>query len=666
MALPHRQRQLFHATLLTRHDLPNIQSRLSDQPTVRLYHIQDNKEKEEKTFSYLLCHRVIYEAYLAKHGNLQHVNGVYYFYCSVYGDQAQIILICLYLKHLGMIDEAGYLNSQYTVNLPGVYNSYFVRDFARYHELDWLCRFYALAQEPHDLYEGVLLKKGDQIVCAGSNRLVSVGLPQYNRAVTTSIDGRTWYALCAPTPRVTEIWMKTHEHNTWIKLTMVKNQLDADFYEMVLSDRVCLYILKDGYRLECYNLSTQQWHQLPHSALQSPHLTFKLVKTGDGSLPLTMVANSQARHIMTCTYNQYQWGWDLNAMCYANPYLLDYETKPIFWHNVEDSPTGYYRSLFEQKPQPGLMAELLQQVYKETEMTEGVKASALSPIHAPDNILYLMTDNQALTAITDSGHSFCPQSLVKPTFIQYNTPLDPSDQWTEITAFKGALWGHTVGGQWLLYQNGAWNPVSVPLGGGGLWFNPRVNHLCRLACDNVGLDQAVLTVDKTQTNLNLFNPNYVDGSFVYTEDERHKYHPTPYLSGLKCLEHAKVSKNAANGLAFELQPGVSIPPALQLFLNNLDSEMSETLFKNNRDLARSWGGARHHTGDRLEIYTSPLDAASPSHMVLKNSLKQFFARYVDPHSVEIVGMGSTLIDKSTPHTLFHLRERSLECFVYDD
>nr|WJJ61077.1 ORF117 [Acipenserid herpesvirus 1] len=644
---------LFHAKRLTHTDLPNIQAKIIGQPTVRVYYL---KGTTDKSSLYLLCHRVIYDVYLAKHGNLQHVHNISFCYFHTYRDQAEMVLICLYLKHLNMIDSTGRLNAQYTIDLPGIYNNYLIRDLARYHDLEWLCRLYIRAKESHDLYQGVLLKRGDQIVCVGSDQLVSVGLPQHNKVFTTSEDGRTWYVLCAPNSTLIEIWMKLYEHNTWTKLTAVKSRLHADTYEMVLADKVCLYVLKDGYRLECYNLSTQQWHQIQHSELQADRLTFKLVKTGDGSQPLTLVANSQARQVLTCCYNQYQWSWEPSAM--VNPYNLTHQINPILWTNPDNTAPGYYRSLVEQRPQPGLVVELIDQICRE----EGFGFFPPTDVTQKE-VFNPMDESQALAAIAHSGHNFIQNVQDQPTFFQYHTLLEKSDQWVEITAFKKALWGHTVRGEWFLYQHNKWTQILCPFGGGILCFNPEINRLCRVVCDNIGFDQAVLTLDEEQLELDLFNPNYVDGSFIYTPDVARKYHPTPHLSGLKCLEYAQVSKNSQNKLMFDLQKGIVAPPALQLFLDTLNSEMSEMLFNKNQDLVYLGGGVKHLNNTQIEMYITGHPKAN--HVVLKDSLKQFFARYVNPQSVQIVGMGSTLIDKSSRHTLFHLRERALTCFEYE-
>nr|WJJ61007.1 ORF39C [Acipenserid herpesvirus 1] len=226
-------------------------------------------------------------------------------------NEKQMLITCVYMHYLNHINDHGAVVGVYTFTKQ-LWSLDLIK-VAQQFQLNWLVTLLtnlnSMLAGPRILV-GMIYRLGNELVCVTESGLVMTAAPPNMVAFTVSSTGRNWYALCAYKPDILELWVKrlnnyhTDHPVTWQRLTRTREWTDPgqSTYQLTLSQQ-CLYVLKNNFRLTCFNLISEQWTIEP--ILNSEHkLTMIMTRTGDESLPLTLVVNSLEGQIFFVDYHE--------------------------------------------------------------------------------------------------------------------------------------------------------------------------------------------------------------------------------------------------------------------------------------------------------------------------------------------------------------------------
>nr|WJJ61062.1 ORF100 [Acipenserid herpesvirus 1] len=627
-------------------------------PFVRVYFTKTQADKNGKEIDrylaaipkYLNCHVTIYVRYLAKFGAARQLtkhNTTYYFtqlnapyLCGV------IFLSHLYMHDQGLVTNASLLNCEPLSQLL---------DLARFYDIEWLQQMYhnTLAFKP--VNSGPVFQLGSELVVVGSDHLTSVGSPRYMKAFTTTPDGQTWFGLCSNDPHRIELWIKRYQENIWTLLTsVVDRSLIKHKFQLTLADNCCLYVLANGVYLECYNLSTYQWQKIKHAGMKN-YLTYTMVETGDGSIPLTLVANTQAQQVLTVTYEPY------SMKVYKDqtliPQALDEKVKP----KPSDpllAVQEYYESIQTQCPVTNLNSRKRLGVVM-GDQERPIKWRKISSL--AEGFSALKDTRRAVTQ-----HYFYPSDqdtklaeAFKELEIQRKTACTLTQQWVKVLCCKRVLYGMKRNGNWYTnivkpeegLEEGCWNRYTQVLRGNILAWDAKTQTVVRVEREGTKVG-----VNDDHVDVDWFNPNFLDHSFLHVINDQHQsvYRPPRYLheaaygtpGGLDCLINVQVNKKTNGKLDFspaiEKQP---LPYALNVFLKNLTPEIADQILED-RKVKYENGGVSivdkvHPETGAKQIMLFTLDPPAV-HMIHKQNLDAFVSRYACHNKKPVLlSMGAT-------------------------
>ncbi|UMM52778.1 protein ORF100 [Lake sturgeon herpesvirus] len=650
-----RSQKLAHTKAFSDADYSTLQKRLSSKgPFVRIYFDKTKADKNGKEVSsylsvipdYVTCHVSIYVCYLAKYGaarQLTDLDGQSYCYTLLKAPYlcGVIFLSYLYRHHDGSVNHLSLLNCE---PLPQLL------DLARFYDLVWLQSIYKNTLAFNRVNSGPIFQLGSELVVVGPDRLTSVGSPRHMKAFTTTPDGQNWFALCSDDPYRLELWVKRYRDNIWTLLTSVVDlSLNKTQFQLTLSNNCCLYVLSNGVYLECYNLTTYQWQKIKHAHMKS-YLTYVMVETGDGSAPLTLVANTEANQVLTVTYEPH------NIKVYHDQIL----TPEAMTNAVKPPPTDplwaiqdYYQSVQTQCPvaalnarkRPGTVMGNKERPVKKVKISSIAQGMcALKAANRPETRFFATQADLKLLA------DFKELDIVR------KTSCTLTQRWVRVVCCQRVLYGLKRNGKWYrnalnLEQNseaGRWTRYVWVTKGRTLTWDPATQGT--VVVSNEG---AEVGVDGQMTEVDWFNPNFTDHSFLHVIDNKHQsvYRPPRYLHDVACgvpggldwLINVQVKKKA-DQLTFipsiEKQP---LPFALNVFLKRLNPEIAQ-LILTGQEVKYENGGVtaveRPHpeTGvKQMMMFTINPPAI---HMVNKQNLDALIRRYLPTELPMFLGMGA--------------------------
>ncbi|UMM52794.1 protein ORF116 [Lake sturgeon herpesvirus] len=413
---------------------------------------------------------------------------------------ALIFVTCLYLHRHKLLKRYS-LQAKHADLIP----------LARLYNLQWLESFYwdCLTVEGSRVY-GPICQLKNELVVVGADRLLSTQCPPHARAFTISPNGRDWYALCSPHPYTVQLWVKTSR--AWRQLTSLSDRwCEKTEFQLALANDGCLYVLSDETRLECYHQVKREWHQVPLTAENG--VTYVLAQQGDGTLPITLLVNNEAREILNVTYDHHISDFEIRSIC-PKPSAI----------SVNYKPPHVLKRYLDSVAQTNLSAERLGYVLKDLKHNIRQEAQRIKEI---------------------------------------NTPSSLRDRWNKALVVRRVIYARRDD-SWSTYKNDRWASFNTrgdeeaeP------FWNPHSQKLSTVLLDN---DPAspYLKLDKLEGNrLDWFNPNV-----SYLE-------PLKGLEELKHTRAYKNPANDGDNVT--LISELEVSPPLRLFLDHLCLDLAEKL-----------------------------------------------------------------------------------------
>nr|WJJ61064.1 ORF102 [Acipenserid herpesvirus 1] len=650
-------------------------------------------------------HEAVYDQLLGEFGVLikdETAVGGRYTFLDVSEKHVICLLLCLYLRYLGHIDDQGRLLNY--VILQTQWTLYQLEPLAHYYNLKWL-----LKMDTHHIdhnnqrVTGPMFKRGQELMLVGldSKILMAVGLPPHNVALTVGNNGEVWYALCVPQPHHLQLWVKVDGSNRWTVVSEVVDLYNIHInqtvsYQMTLAGQTCLYILVNNRQLICYNLINYSWVKIEHSLFNNIR-SFVMAETGDGSLPLTLVANGGSECVFGVTFSPSS---SINHKRFIKKYKqLSYKCfcyNKIGYVNPEDTWPDQDPLIDVQErldiiadncPRRALVKRL------RDELTPSLPSSSSSSSWNVTNELIkeqeelafkrvkVDTLEEGLEVLSQSGRPTDVKEFMFEVTTEVTTDQDnqdPDKEWRRIVVVAKSIYGQRYNGEWwsckvINKKVTEWAPIDV---------NSEINLGYDYATDalaevkQVGSD---LYVNQQHYFLNLHNPNFYDFGFLMVENERcnqsipystnyemtQKYHHKE--SGLEALVQAHVLKGPEDKLKFVYNSKREMPAALDLFLHSPDPTM---ILENKKDnLSYPNGGLRwlvdkHPVTDNSQVELYVCNPPS-SHRVQTANLKAFVkSRFVDSFlPLEFVAFCSMhMINHKGTYYDFNTRQRV--CFHF--
>ncbi|UMM52802.1 protein ORF124 [Lake sturgeon herpesvirus] len=627
---------LRHPKLLSAIDLSTFQHRLPSKVVIDIYFLCPKNSPS----SFLSCHTEVFDRYLKKFSVAKtpaDPNAAAYVIEAPY-EATALFLTCLYVHYLGLIDDDGhFVDNHYALSLkhtPYLFDS--LQELARFYDLAWLDAAYNRVMVLNKAVVGPVYyhQNHNELVTVGRDRLASSGAPSNLKAFTASPDGSVWYVLCAwrgaHNATITEVWMKEAHNQHWLKLTEVTDpchQRPANRYQLCLSEHVCLYVLFDGTRLECYNLAARTWTKITLPCYEVSHT---LSQTGDGSLPACLVADSRAGQVTMVVLAKQNWAQSASS---KEPHLSHYKCRVLTeydWegcYNNDDNDDDDDDEARWLKFSVGSAVEYYNQILKH-------HTSLPDPLPYLDP--YIVTLERVVDAISSTGrrtatHDYFidPDRAValQTQQTQLEDRQSPSDHggWLKVVVYNHSLCGLKGStGQWwqkkIVYsprsRAGEWVLMFPQPLGEWVW-NPKSHKLSDVVttgCHRVGVDQDVVDID-------LFNPNTVNQTMAKSRFTKYESNP------LKDPQN-EIIPIPTNDLA----------TPVMLFLLNMTEQMVELV--KTQDVSYFNGGVKHlKPGDPetdLQLYTQEPPA---EFVIKKQSFETVLRHNLKPDPPVFMGMG---------------------------
>nr|WJJ61067.1 ORF109 [Acipenserid herpesvirus 1] len=638
---------------------------------------------------YLTLKRVIYNNYLARFNGppLKSDKGELYSRIIAPHLEALKSFFCyLHLHHLKEMDNEGRMVGFYQT-VDDDYNIHDINEMAQFYHLKWLQSHYvAIFKETEETKRvvGPLLRRGDEIIVVGKNRLFSMGLPPHTKAFTSSNNGHTWYALTSPIPTIIELWIKTPCCNYWRMLTRaIDREMTLTSAQLTLADKTCLYMLINGRQMICYNMANYHWLKLVHHNYLTTTFTYVMSETGDESLPLTLVVNNEAGTVVIISYCSLMWTRAKNSLS-TNDYLY---TESILGLETTTKSEDMFDLTSVDKVQ--LKLNILSKrcpINKLTKMAKkkNFKRPADIPLATvPLKAIKVESLEQGLEVLrklerpADAEEFNVDASEYDNT--KYKTTKNP---WVRITVSEKQLFGLKANGEWWCNQitynvnrhASAWRLANPPLKPNDqLVWDPRYDML---AVVGFNAEAQTLGINGQERQLDLFNPNYSDQSLLLVIDSEGRYRYSPPINindnkekeefftlkgGLDSLKYMQQTKDKV----YHYDPKSIIPPALDLLLKNL-SPNPTTYFN---------GGVREGpthplTGNpTVQLYT--LDPPT-THLIQKANYDALLRRYARPEPVISLNVIGCAYDNQRPTQYitqtanrFHFYSKNKLAFLVD-
>ncbi|UMM52797.1 protein ORF119 [Lake sturgeon herpesvirus] len=645
---------------------------------------------------FLFIHKFIFVSYLERYAVKQTMQNdrevITYIYLNVQYESAVLFLTGIYLRFFGLLTDQGQL-TQHRLNLnPLNDHSGELLELARFYDLNWLKLFFIQTVTDKVNFEGYVFLSNNQLTVVNNQKeLFSIGAPAHTRAFTMTSDGCTWYALCNPIPDTVELWIKLYHQNSWTLMTSVSDLHDAAIvrpleierpsFQLTLAESVCLFVLQNKQHLTCYNLATQTWHKIK-MAPHAPNMTFCMTKTGDGSLPLTLVANARYKHVIVCKLAKDVWCWDKRETDRQTPIqtsLVIEDTNYKITQIKPESVANFWTGLVKHQLKPDVNEKIRQKIAQELNLS-----NPLVECEGEGDNYYAGPSRKRPRTFNSNEPCLDRPVLFDNPLVKYkfNQPCDSDKSWWSVTVVKGHLYGKQMDGSWWTvelhpetHKMGKWTKLERPSQQhlSGTW-HPQNKNI-----DWIDYTFNSITVSGKTTPVHFFNPNYTDENMTNVTDSQGKmvYQTSrcdmidntmnSVKGGLDSLIGMQtVTDNNGEFLSFNL-PKRQIPIALTVLLANISKGAVEA-YDETGSMVYENGGVcpidelHPLTQTRqLEVYT--LKPAT-SHLVLKDNFRHLLNRYAYDPCPLLQGVGSFLLtNECSSHTLFNNFNRN--CFVFE-
>nr|WJJ61084.1 ORF124 [Acipenserid herpesvirus 1] len=576
---------LRHPKLLSAADLSTFQCRIDSTKVIDVYFTYiGSLDKNEWPF--VSCHTEVFNRYLqkftpakpdVKNNDTCLINAPY--------ETVALFLTCLYAHYLGLIDDEGcFVDNHYALSLkhtPYLFNN--LQELARFYDLKWLDAAYGRVMALHEAVAGPVYYHAshNELVIVGQNRLASTSAPVNLKALTSSPDGLVWYGICCfsggPTSSSTEVWMKEAQNQHWLKLTEVNDPFHplAKNWDICLSENVCLYVLFNGTRLQCYNLAARTWTKIPLPYTQISHV---LSQTGDGSLPAAVVTNSRAGQVTLVTLTKQNWTQSAAAQ---ESHLSHYTCETL----SDVARVDEVKSWLELSTD-NTAVEYYNQVVKHA--SSGDVDILFNPVNA--------SLEQVVEALVATGRHVTTDYFINPAHgvalqthqKRVEDQTAPADYtWLKVVTHNRRLCGLKSTGQWWQREviggpqkktGGEWTLMFPQPLGEWAW-NPQTQKLSDVNMS--GGDQ--VCVDQVTLNVDLFNPNIVKQTLAKSRFIKHAVNPP---------------KDPQNEII--PTPNNELTTPVMLFLLNLTKELMERV--ETEDVYYFNGGVEHLYEDDVRIF----------------------------------------------------------------
>ncbi|UMM52780.1 protein ORF102 [Lake sturgeon herpesvirus] len=582
-------------------------------------------------------HSVVYEQLLGRFGvlikNHAAIGGAYTF-VNASPDDLPYFLVCLYLRYLGHIDDEGRVTG-YTL-LDKQNCCYRLQPLIIYYHLTWLKETAC-----NHVVQGPIFKRGQELVLADldSQSLAAVGLPPHNLALTVTVNGRLWYALCAPRPDLLQLWIKVSSSNCWTVISQVADPfMEAiETCQLTLAQNTCLYVLLNNQSLLCYNLINRTWVKVAHN--KNYCLPYVMAETGDESLPLTLVVNNKTATVFTTFYNavnatmsktfvkQYK-----NLNYSSGRYKLVGAAPRVDVWPDQDSLSDVRKRLniiYQACPRRALIKRLAESGCDGCNDADNALVQKQQELLACKRIK-VDTLTEGLVALTRGGRpaetgefDIPSQKDIEDQYIA----CDPQLAWSRVLVKSKKVYGQRVNGEWLFCEVigkeiTPWQKLEgVVSAAVDLGYNHASND--EVASIEIG-EGANLAVNGRAYNLDLHNPNFSDYSPLLVTGRCEPYAVNHLLakqacgreSGLEALVDCHALQTPEGKLKFVYNAEREVSPALHLFLHSSDPT---ELLSNKGDLTYFNGG---------------LKRLSKTHIVTGNALIELYVS--EPPSSQVV------------------------------
>ncbi|UMM52787.1 protein ORF109 [Lake sturgeon herpesvirus] len=664
--------------LIAKIDLPLLSQRAAleapEAPVVQLYYSESDS---------LPLAKAVYDTYLSPFNGpaLESAEGseLYSRLMAIDRDEAELFLCYLYLRHLGEIDDQGLMINYQTVDY--CYYTENILKLAHYYHLSWLqkCCATVLRQTRQDeRVTGPLLRRGDELIVVGQDRLLSVGLPPQTKAFTVSADGHTWYALACPSVHVIVLWLRMTGQNTWrmIARTIDRQMAPVETVQLTLADHTCLYMLFNGQnkkkrQLMCYNMTNYHWLKLDYYYNYFLNkFGYVMTETGDESLPVTLTLNDHLGSVIVISHSDSVW---TNAKVNLNNSQYLYTETALELKPQPSSPTtsvSYYadNDMFEHTPLDNMKIKLkaIDKRCPATALTKLINQKGLKRGSSDDDnatappfkrVFKLATArslSQGLQFLKESGRDTEASEFDCRQF-GYVVYTEATDPWKRVVVSDKQLFGQKASGEWWVnkvtygYEKhvSGWRRTNPPLGSclTEMVWDPRYDMMAVVRFDP---EASTLAVNGRQRRLDLSNYNYSDQSLMVVSDLQGRYRYSPASDGCHDPKDTVTMKSGLDSLknVQRTADGVfhydsTVPLALDLLLTHLSPEPSEYANGGVRE-----GPAHPVTNNpTVELYT--LDPPT-THLVQKANYEALLRRYARPEPVEFLNVIGCVYDNKSP------------------
>nr|WJJ61078.1 ORF118 [Acipenserid herpesvirus 1] len=599
--------------------------------TLRVYYLKTSSQLD-----YCLCHRQIYDKYLAKYSLLQTIKDTNFIFLNTHKDSVIFFLTCLYLHNKNKTC------SIFRLSFANISNHSEILDLAHIYDLPWIQNLYQqVINKLKSPVKGPLYKMGNQIMCLNpaSQIIFTIGAPKHMKAFITSTDGLSWYALCTPRPRLAQVWTKRQDRNEWSLITTLKDKRESWHFDLALTQGVCLYVLKDHQRLEYYDLLTHTWHRVTPAL--PPTTTYIMANTNHDVLPLLIVANSLDRRAYCCRRDQLTPLID-SSFCSTT--------------SAPFSARRFHRSLCRQRHprEERVLTSIVAGIWAERQ-TDCPPPPL--PVLPPPTISRapLKSLPDLIKRIRATGRSFthaAPPLKQQQEPVFNPNPCDPLKEWDKLFVVWPAAYGRQKNGSWWknsltqAHDNPRWSRFYPTHDRAEFTWDSSISkmHTTELIEEKTGF---FVYINGESTRVNFFNPNYTDTSFVTVVDAETEGIEFPAVKGgLDGLANCRVSINSNYTLTlFPALGGELIPPALSHLISQLTLELSREIKNGTKDVVYDNGGIKRlthldpNTGNQLlELYVTHPPA---HHVVFKTNMTAFIDRYAPVDSQpQFLGVGS--------------------------
>nr|WJJ61079.1 ORF119 [Acipenserid herpesvirus 1] len=656
---------------------------------VRLYFNKDAKPEHVvdnlRTIpDFLFVNKIIYNLYLDRYVVKQKLEGesetVEYIYLDAAYESAVLFLTCLYLKFFNLITLEGELKT-HRLNLNPLNNySGELLELARFYDLDWLKLLFIKTVTTRTHFNGYVFLSNNllTVVNPSTKEMFSVGAPAWIRAFTMSPDGSTWYALCSPKPDLIELWIKKYNENSWTLMTSIcepkdaaivkqlvfERHLDIDdpiqHFQLTLAESVCLYVLKNKQQLICFNMATQTWHKIS-LCVNAPSMTFCMVKTGDMTLPLTLVANAYYKYVITCRFAQNAWCWDKteNKESVFQTNVIVEDTNNKIAQLRKEPAANFWSGLIKHQLKPEIHAKIEAEIREEFQ-----KKADLQVVQCEgegDDYFAGPSRKRARTFTNEPRlDTEDKDNFTNPLFKKLNNPCDNMCVWTDVVMAEGVLYGKRLDNSWWICTMSAnatkmskWMRLEAN-GSEGIWHSEQ---------------KCIDWVSPTFiSRINFFNPNYTDENMINVKNHEGKmiyqasrcnmvdHTNNSVTGGLDCLANIQVQKERDDFLCFN-RPKHEVPLPLALLLNNISEQTAEEFL--------TTGAIKYENGGvcpmddlhpltqtkQLEVFTL---TPPTSHVILRDNFWHMLTRYAYDSVPVLQGVGSFLMtNECSAYTLFN-------------